>query len=60
VQVDPIKPNLKAPGTKRLILKYDGLLSNFAFKFDLRRYTAAVASAYLSRVREGSALKSTR
>ena len=39
MQVDPIKPTLKAPGTKRLKLEYDGLLSNFAFKFNLRRYT---------------------
>ena len=29
---------LKAPGTKRLELKYDELLSSFAFKFNLRRY----------------------
>jgi hypothetical protein len=28
VQVDPIKTKLKAPGTKRLKLKYDELLSN--------------------------------
>ena len=28
VQVDPIKPTLKAPGTKRLRLKYDVPLSN--------------------------------
>jgi len=39
VQVDPIKPTLKAPGTKRLKLKYDELLSHLAFKFNLRRYT---------------------
>jgi hypothetical protein len=38
VQVDPIKPVLKAPGTKRLKLKYDVLLSSFAFNFNLRRY----------------------
>ncbi len=38
VQVDPIKPTLKAPGTKRLKLKYDKLLSSFAFDFNLRRY----------------------
>jgi hypothetical protein len=38
VQVDPIKPTLKAPGTKRLNLQYDELLSIFAFKFNLRRY----------------------
>jgi len=38
VQVDPIKPRLKAPGYGRLKLKYDNLLSSFAFKFNLRRY----------------------
>ena len=38
VQVDPMKPKLKPPGTKRLKLEYDGLLSNFGFKFSLRRY----------------------
>ena len=40
MQVDPIKPNLKAPGNKRLKLIYHGPLSNFAFNFNLRRYTA--------------------
>jgi len=35
VQVDPIKPKLKPPGTKRLKLECDGPLSNFAFKFKL-------------------------
>jgi hypothetical protein len=39
VQVDPIKPTLKAPGTKRLKLKCHKLLSSFAFKFNLRRYS---------------------
>ena len=38
VQVDPIKPTLRAPGAKRLKLKYDETLSNFAFNFNLRRY----------------------
>ena len=38
MQVDPIKPTLNAPGTKRLTLKCDGQLSNFAFNFNLRRY----------------------
>ena len=38
MQVDPITPTLKAPGTKRLKLKHDESLSNFAFKFNLRRY----------------------
>jgi len=31
---------LKAPGTKRLKLKYDELLSSFAFNFNSRRYNA--------------------
>jgi hypothetical protein len=44
VQVDPVKPTLQAPGNKRLKLKYDELPSNFAFKFDLRRYTWAFSS----------------
>jgi len=42
VQVDPIKPSLKAPGTMRLKLEYGKLLSNFAFKFNLRRYSLFV------------------
>jgi len=41
VQVDPIKPTLKAPEPKRLKLECDGLLSNFGFKFNLRRYNMA-------------------
>jgi len=39
VQVDPVQPTLKPTGTKCLKLKCDALLSNFAFKFNLRRYT---------------------
>ena len=39
MQVDPVKPNLKLPGTQRLKLKCDEPLSNIAFKFKLRRYT---------------------
>jgi hypothetical protein len=40
VQVKPMKPVLKAPGTtsKRLKLKHDGPLSIFALKINLRRY----------------------
>jgi len=38
LQVDPIKPPLKPPGTKRLILKYDELVSSYAFNVSLRRY----------------------
>jgi hypothetical protein len=39
VQIDPIKPTFKAPGTNILVLKYDKPLSTFAFKYNLRRYT---------------------
>ena len=39
MHVDPIKPKLNLPGTKRLKLKCDELLSTFAFKIKLRRYT---------------------
>jgi len=38
VQLDPVKPTLKAPGTKHLKLKCDEPPSNFAFNFNLRRY----------------------
>jgi hypothetical protein len=47
VQVDPIKPTLKAPGSKRLKLRYDEPLSKFAFNFNLRRYSAETALEYL-------------
>ena len=39
LQLHPIKPTLKPPGTKHLELKYDKPLSNLAFKFNSRRYT---------------------
>ena len=42
MQVEPIKPSLKALGTKRLKLKSDESPSNFAFKFNLRRFTKSV------------------
>ena len=38
MQVDPIKPTLKPPGTKRFKLKYDVPLSFFAFKCNSCRY----------------------
>jgi hypothetical protein len=44
VQVDPIKPKLKPPGIKRLKLDYDGVLSDFGHKFNLRRYNKGAAS----------------
>ena len=39
VQEDPIKPTLKAPGTKRLKVKCEKLLSIFSFNLSLRRYS---------------------
>jgi hypothetical protein len=52
VQVDPINPKLKPPGTNCLKLKCDILLSTSAFKFNLRRYdsggTGAVVLAAVS------------
>ena len=41
VQLDPIKPTFKAPEIKSLKLEYDRPLSQFAFKFNLRRYIQA-------------------
>jgi len=43
VQVDPMKPKLKPPGTNCLKLNCDVLLSTSAFKFNLRRYTSVRA-----------------
>ena len=46
VQVDPIKPTLNPPRTKRLKVKHDKLLSicfNFALKINLRRYNGVDA-----------------
>jgi hypothetical protein len=34
-----MKPKLEPLGTERLKLEFDTLLSTFAFKFNLRRYT---------------------
>ena len=42
MRVDPIKPTLKAPGSQRLILKRDQLVSNIAFNFNLRRFMEAL------------------
>jgi hypothetical protein len=39
VQVEPMKSMLKAPGTKRFKLQNEKLLSNFAFKSNVRRYS---------------------
>jgi len=50
VQVDPIKPTLKASGTRRLKLICDDPLSKIGFKFNLRRYT--VEALHVLRKRE--------
>ena len=41
MQVDPMTPKSKPPGSKRLKLKCDEVLSSFSNNFNLRRYTAA-------------------
>ena len=43
MQVDPLESNLKPPGTKRLKVRCDLLLSISGFKFNLRRYTEVAA-----------------
>jgi hypothetical protein len=40
-----MKPILKAPESKHLKLKHEKTLSNFAFKFNLRRFNQAVQRA---------------
>ena len=44
VQIDPIKPTLKPPETKRLKLNCDARLTKTGFKFNLRRYSKATTS----------------
>jgi hypothetical protein len=41
VQLDPMKPTLKAPVSESLKLEYDEMLPNVAFRFNLRRYNLA-------------------
>ena len=55
MQADPIKPTLRAPGTKSLKLQHDELLSDFAFKFNLHRYTK---EGYMRRLLHGRGLHS--
>ena len=43
MQVDPIKPTMKAPGPKLLKVKCDELLSTSPFKFNVRRFMKVVA-----------------
>jgi hypothetical protein len=46
VQVDPVKPMLKAPKSKLLKLHHRKVLSNRLFRFDLRRYSEVALDAY--------------
>jgi hypothetical protein len=41
-----MKTKLTAPGTKRLKVKHDDLLSRFAFKFNLRRYSMVLKQQF--------------
>jgi len=41
-----MRPTLIAPGTKRFKLKYDVPLSNFAFKFNSRRYIMGILAKF--------------
>ena len=41
-----MKPTLKAPESDHWKLEHEKLLSNFAFKFNLRRYTVAHAICF--------------
>jgi len=52
VQLDPMKPTLKAPGSKRLKLKYGKPLSSFAFNFKLRRYALGRGDAVVGERQE--------
>jgi len=53
VQVDPMKPMVKPPGTERLKLKCDILLSTSAFKSNLRRYRAGSGESTSPRTTSG-------
>ena len=50
MQLDSIKPTLKAPGTEHLKLECDELLSRFASKINLRRYTVGVKGELIEAV----------
>jgi len=53
VQVDRMKPKLKPPRSKHLKLRCVVPLSNFAFKFNLRRYSKGIFLFYkLSQISE--------
>jgi len=52
-----MKPKFNLPGTKRLKLQCDILLSSSAFKFNLRRYTTADADASAALAEEATTNK---
>jgi hypothetical protein len=52
-----MQPMLKPPGTKHLKLNCDDLLSNFAFKINLRRYAKVLLKDPLG---SGAELRQTR
>jgi hypothetical protein len=52
MHVDPIKPTLKAPGTKRLTLTCNEPLSNFAFNFNVSRYSEAPSEGLTENLQE--------
>ena len=43
MQVDPVKPTVKAPEIKLLKLNYGKALSEFGFEINLRRYSKGAA-----------------
>ena len=59
VQVDPIKPTLRALGTQCLKLTSDGPLSNLALKINLRRYNVVVPQEQQSAERPAASRKAT-
>ena len=52
MQVDPIRPTLRAPGTKRSKLKCADLHSSFAFELNLRRYILEAKERAIDSLRE--------
>ena len=56
MQVDPIKPKSKPPGTKLLKLNYKMLLSTSAFKFNLRRHTEEALPGQVTGVKSSTRL----
>jgi len=58
VQIDPMKPVLKAPGPMLSKLRYYGPLSNFAFSLNLRRYTVGAVAVGAGAVAAGAYTRS--